>query len=81
MALAEQQHGLSWWAIKIGVVVDLQDARAPKFDINFLPSCLPKIGVVVDLVEKIPPLAAAQANQRFKPTGTRGRRSRRRGRL
>ena len=38
-----------------------------------LPSCLPKIGVVVDLVEKIPPLAAAQANQRFKLTGTRGR--------
>ncbi len=37
-----------------------------------LPSCLPKIGVVVDLVEKIPPLAAAQAKQRFKSTGTRG---------
>ncbi len=45
----------------------------PKFWSLFpLPSSLPKIGVVVDLVEKIPPLAAAQANQRFKPTGTRG---------
>ena len=38
-----------------------------------LPSSLPKIGVVVDLVEKIPPLAAAQAHQRFKSTDTRGR--------
>ncbi len=45
----------------------------PKFWSLFpLPSSLHKIGVVVDLVEKIPPLAAAQANQRFKPTGTRG---------
>ncbi len=45
----------------------------PKFWSLFpLPSSLPKIGVVVDLVEKIPPLAAAQAKQRFKSTGTRG---------
>ena len=42
------------------------------FDPPLLPSCLPKIGVVVDLVEKIPTLAAAQANQRCKPMGTRG---------
>ncbi len=44
------------------------DAHAPNV-IHPLSTCLPKIGVVVESVEKISPLAAAQANQRCKPTG------------
>ena len=37
-----------------------------------LPSSLPKIGVVIDLVEKIFPLAAAQATPHWKPMRTQG---------
>ncbi len=37
-----------------------------------LPSSLPKIGVVIDLVEKISPLAAAQATPHWKPMRTQG---------
>ncbi len=40
-----------------------------------LPSSLPKIGVVIDLVEKISPLAAAQATPHWKPMRTQGNRA------
>ena len=44
----------------------------PSFDIFLLPSCLPKIGVVVDLAENFFPFATAQATQHWKPRGTQG---------
>ena len=46
----------------------------PKFwsSSSLLPSCLPKIGVVVDLVEKNSNFAAAQATPHWKPSETRG---------